>query len=629
MSKPSGDSSLPARFGRYVLLSHLGRGGMADIYRGIALGADGFAKPVVVKRVLPEATQQEAAVKMFIEEARLSALLQHMNIAQIFDFGEHRGEYFIAMEFIHGRDLHDMMRRVGAKGQGVPVHIACYIAMEVLKGLDYAHRARSALGEPLHLVHRDVNPTNIILSFEGEVKLLDFGVALVGNTDSGNNVRGKPGYIPPEQLTRKKADARGDIFALGITLYEMLARKHAFKPGTMMDVLKQTVALRADRCGCRTPPPSCPSRCAPSSTAASSPTRTSATSRPPRCSTRSTSSSCPPACACPSATWPRYGASYEPEVRTPPVQPPSPRDCSPRSAPAPQAAAPTYTVREPGGGLFLMKLGEEDVQLLFASGKLSPEAQVSQSGGPFLPPSAFPRLSAAAVSARERLEARRATARPRFAGDLARVPPVRVMARLMLSRATGRLHFEHNRTHKELFLKAGQIIAVRSSLAADRFGPFLLNTGKLSQEQWLRAVENTRPFTGRLLDALLAARVLSPSELAEWSREHRRTVALQPARLDGGPLRLLRARGPHHRRLRGAAGRPGPAQRGPARALPARAPHARAGVPAPQAPLPQPGGPRGRQRPGALGHRAAHRLTAQQAGQYPVRRTCGTQASGG
>lgn len=529
MSKPSGGSSLPARFGRYVLLSHLGRGGMADIYRGIALGANGFAKPVVVKRVLPEATQQEAAVKMFIEEARLSALLQHMNIAQIFDFGEHRGEYFIAMEFIHGRDLHDMMRRVGAKGQGVPVHIACYIAMEVLKGLDYAHRARSALGEPLQLVHRDVNPTNIILSFEGEVKLLDFGVALVGNTDSGNNVRGKPGYIPPEQLTRKKADARGDIFALGITLYEMLARKHAFKAGTMMDILKQTVALKARPLRLQDAAPFLPeplctvvNRCIianPDERFQSAAEVLDALdefllSAGLRVSQRDLAA--------------LMAAYYEPDVRAPPVQPPIPEGLLAQEPPPPQAAAaPTYTVREPGGGLFLMKLGEEDVQLLFASGKLSPEAQVSQSGGPFLPPSAFPRLSAAAASARERLEARRATARPpRFAGDLARVPPVRIMARLMLSRATGRLHFEHNRTHKELFLKAGQIIAVRSSLAADRFGPFLLNTGKLGQEQWQRAVENTRPFSGRLLDALLAARVLSPSELAEWSREHRRTVAL-------------------------------------------------------------------------------------------------------
>jgi serine/threonine protein kinase len=528
MSKPSGDPTLPARFGRYVLLSHLGRGGMADIYRGVALGAGGFAKPVVVKRVLPEAIQQEAAVKMFIEEARLSALLQHMNIAQIFDFGEHRGEYFIAMEFIHGRDLHDLMRRVAARGQGIPVHIACYIAMEVLKGLDYAHRARSAAGEPLQLVHRDVNPTNIILSFEGEVKLLDFGVALVGNTDSGNNVRGKPGYIPPEQLTRKKADGRGDIFALGITLYEMLARKHAFKAGTMMDILKQTVALKARPLRLQDAAPFLPeplcavvNRCVianPDERFQSAAEVLDALdefllSAGLRVSQRDLAA--------------LMASYYEPEVRAPPVQPPIPEGLLAPEPPTAQAAVPTYTVREPGGGLYLMKLGEEDVQLLFASGKLSTDAQVSQSGGPFLPPSAFPRFSAAAASARERLEARRATASPpRYAGDLARVPPVRIMARLMLSRATGRLHFEHNRTHKELFLKAGQIIAVRSSLAADRFGPFLLNTGKLSQEQWQRAVENTRPFSGRLLDALLAARALSPSELAEWSREHRRTVAL-------------------------------------------------------------------------------------------------------
>ncbi|EPX55083.1 serine/threonine protein kinase [Cystobacter fuscus DSM 2262] len=527
MSNPSGHPTLPARFGRYVLLSHLGRGGMADIYRGVALGVGGFAKPVVVKRVLPEAILQESAVKMFIEEARLSALLQHMNIAQIFDFGEQRGEYFIAMEFIHGRDLHDLMRRMAARGQGIPVHIACYIAMEVLKGLDYAHRARSAAGEPLQLVHRDVNPTNIIISFEGEVKLLDFGVALVGNSGSTNNVRGKPGYIPPEQLARKKADGRGDIFALGITLYEMLARRHAFKQGTVMDVLKQTVALRARPLRLQDAAPFLPAplcNVVNRSVLANPDERyqTAADvldaldefllSAGLRVSQRDLAA--------------LMATCYEPEVRAPPVQPPIPPDLLAQEAP-PTATSPTYTVREPGGGLYLMKLGEEDVQLLFASGKLSPDVQVSQSGGPFLSPSAFPRLSASADAARERLAARRATApRPRYAGNLTLASPLRVMARLMLARVTGRLHFEDNRVHKELFLKAGQIIAVRSSLAADRFGPFLLSKGKLSTEQWQRAVEGTRPFSGRLLEALLSSRALSPAELAEWTLEHRRSVAL-------------------------------------------------------------------------------------------------------
>ncbi|HEX8826242.1 MAG TPA: serine/threonine-protein kinase [Archangium sp.] len=529
MTTPPEHLPLPARFGRYVLLSHLGRGGMADIYRAVALGVGGFAKPVVVKRVLPEAVQQESAVRMFIEEARLSALLQHMNIAQIFDFGEQRGEYFIAMEFIHGRDLHDLMRRVAAKGQGIPVHIACYIAMEVLKGLDYAHRARSTTGEPLHLVHRDVNPTNIILSFEGEVKLLDFGIALVGDSDGVANVRGKPGYIPPEQLARKKADGRGDLFALGITLYEMLARRPAFKHGPVMEVLKQTVALKSRPLRLQDASPFLPeplctvvNRCILANPDERFQTAAEALdaldefilSAGLRVSQRDLAA--------------LMAAYYEPEVRAPPVQPPIPEALLAREAAPPPTptVAPTYAVREPGG-LSLAKLGEEDVQLLFASGKLSPEAQVSQSGGPFLPPSAFPRLGAVAASARERLEARRAKAPPpRYAGDLAQASSLRVIARLMLARATGRLHFASDRNHKELFLKAGQIIAVRSNVASDRFGPYLLSTGKLAPELWLRSVEHTRPFSGRLLDALLASRALSPAERAEWSRDHRRTVAL-------------------------------------------------------------------------------------------------------
>ncbi|AKI99414.1 serine/threonine-protein kinase [Archangium gephyra] len=548
MSTASGNLALPARFGRYVLLNHLGRGGMADIFRGVALGAGGFAKQVVVKRVLPEATQQEAAVQMFIEEARLSALLQHMNIAQIFDFGEQRGEYFIAMEFIHGRDLYDLMKRVSARGQGIPVHLACYIAMEVLKGLDYAHRARSAAGEPLHLVHRDVNPTNIILSFEGEVKLLDFGVALVGSSggDIATNVRGKPGYIPPEQLARKKPDGRGDIFALGITLYEMLSRRHAFKPGAVMDVLKQTVALKARPLRLQDAAPFLPeplctvvNRCIlanPDERYQSAADVLDALdefllSAGLRVSQRDLAA--------------LMASYYEPEVRAPPVQPPIPPALLAQEPAPTQPAAPTYAVREPGGGLSLTKLGEDDVRLLFASGKLSPQAQVSQSGGPFLPPSAFPGLSATAAAAQERLEARLAKAKPpRFAGNVGSVAPLRVLARLMLAKATGRLHFEQNRAHKELFLKAGQIIAVRSSLATDRFGPFLLQTGKLSVEQWQRAVEHTRPFSGRLLDALLAARVLSPSELAEWTREHRRTVALSLLGWTGGRYAFFEGEAP-------------------------------------------------------------------------------------
>ncbi|HEY0095304.1 MAG TPA: serine/threonine-protein kinase, partial [Archangium sp.] len=355
MSTPSGYQALPARFGRYVLLNHLGRGGMADIFRGVALGAGGFAKPVVVKRVLPEATQQESAVQMFIEEARLSALLQHMNIAQIFDFGEQRGEYFIAMEFIHGRDLHDLLRRVGAKGQGIPVHLACYIAMEVLKGLDYAHRARSAAGEPLHLVHRDVNPTNIILSFEGEVKLLDFGVALAGSSgggDSAINVRGKPGYIPPEQLARKKPDGRGDIFALGITLYEMLSRRHAFKPGPVMEVLKQTVTLKARPLRLQDASPFLPealctvvNRCVLANPDERYQTAADVLdaldefllSAGLRVSQRDLAA--------------LMASYYEPEVRAPPVQPPIPEALLAREAPPTPSPVitPTYAVREAGG----------------------------------------------------------------------------------------------------------------------------------------------------------------------------------------------------------------------------------------------------------------------------------------
>ncbi|HSP77208.1 MAG TPA: protein kinase [Myxococcaceae bacterium] len=478
-SAARGEQELPARFGRYVLLSRLGRGGMADVYRAQALGAGGFVKPVVIKRIQPEVLRQQSSVRMFIEEARLSAVLQHQNIVQIFDFGEHQGEYFLAMEWVHGKDLHDLTRRAAERGQGVPLPLACYIAMEVLAGLDSAHRACSATGEPLNLVHRDVNPTNVLLSFEGEVKLTDFGVARVGAGPC--EVRGKPGYIPPEQLTRKEPDARGDLFALGITLWELLAGKAPFQ-GETLEVLKQTVALKHRPLRLAEVAPEVPAalcevvdRCVrahPEERYASAAEALDALgdflqSAGLRVSQRAL------------AAW--MASLYTPEERARPVEPPlsvePPRPVVARTPP--------------------------------------PPASPSRPGAPRAAP-------------------REPSTPPHLAGELGRVPPVRLLARLMVAKATGKLRFENQRQAKELFFKAGRLVSVRSNLEEDRLGRYLLANGKLSPEQWLRAAGTLTPVSGRLPEALLASRVLTPNELAESLHSHRCAVALGVLRWTSG-----------------------------------------------------------------------------------------------
>ncbi|NTX62536.1 serine/threonine protein kinase [Myxococcus sp. CA051A] len=213
--------------GRYELLTQLGRGGMAETWRARLVGAAGVTKPVLIKKVLPEFANDEAFVSMFISEARISATLSHGNIAQVFDFGRMDGQYFLAMELVDGQPLHRLLRRAAKTGlQQMPIPLATYIALEMCRGLHYAHTRTDEKGAPLHIVHRDISPDNVLISYEGQVKIVDFGIAKARmlrnfNTEPGV-VRGKYLYFSPEQARGREVDARTDVWATGLVLYEML-----------------------------------------------------------------------------------------------------------------------------------------------------------------------------------------------------------------------------------------------------------------------------------------------------------------------------------------------------------------------------------------------------------------------
>jgi serine/threonine protein kinase len=219
--------------GRYEILDRLATGGMAEIYRARAIGAEGFRKLVVVKKILPSFTSDPEFVRMFVEEAKLAAKLHHGNIVQVYDLGRSEdGEYFIVMELVEGHDLGDLLDDLGRRGERLGVGEAIAIARQVCAGLDYAHRKRGADGKPLGIIHRDVSPQNVLISFEGEVKLTDFGIAKArtrAETTQVGFLKGKYGYMSPEQARGEALDQRSDLFNVGILLYEMLAGERLFE----------------------------------------------------------------------------------------------------------------------------------------------------------------------------------------------------------------------------------------------------------------------------------------------------------------------------------------------------------------------------------------------------------------
>jgi serine/threonine-protein kinase len=231
----SGESGLPRTFGRYVLFDHVGRGGMAEIYLARAKTTEaGGARLVVVKQILPELSANAKFADALVQEAKLAARLSHANVAQVFDLGRESNRLFITMEYVEGLDLNELLRRCARAKVPLPIEFALLIVMEALRGLDYAHRRTDDEGKPLGVVHRDVSPSNVLVSVEGEVKLCDFGIARANDIAKGDafapeSIQGKAGYMSPEHARGEPLDARADVFAVGVILWELLAGRRMYR----------------------------------------------------------------------------------------------------------------------------------------------------------------------------------------------------------------------------------------------------------------------------------------------------------------------------------------------------------------------------------------------------------------
>jgi class 3 adenylate cyclase/tetratricopeptide (TPR) repeat protein/tRNA A-37 threonylcarbamoyl transferase component Bud32 len=224
---------LPSRFGNYELLERIALGGMAEVYLARSFGVEGFEKRLVIKRILPGLAKSRRFIEMFVLEAKISALLSHPNVVQVFDLGRVQDDHYIAMEHIHGRDLTRTVRKLRSQGERLPLPLAVHAAASIAHGLDYAHSRVGPDGQALGIVHRDVSPHNCMVSFEGVVKLLDFGIArLAGEVEPESGGRpggGKFAYMSPEQAKGEPVDHRSDIFSCGIVLYELLVNHRLFQ----------------------------------------------------------------------------------------------------------------------------------------------------------------------------------------------------------------------------------------------------------------------------------------------------------------------------------------------------------------------------------------------------------------
>lgn len=234
-------------FGRYNLIRKVAQGGMAEIFLAKFQGIGGFEKKIIIKRILPRFSENREFIDMLIKEAKTAVLLHHQNIVQIYDLGKVRDTYFISMEYIRGKDLRTVLNRLKSQGQLMPRELAVYIAREICKGLDYAHNITDQHGQPLNLVHRDISPPNILLSLEGEVKIIDFGIAKATSqaTDTQAGVfKGKFAYMAPEQASAQPVDRRSDIFATTLILWEMLTTRKLLEAET--DIMTLERAKRID-----------------------------------------------------------------------------------------------------------------------------------------------------------------------------------------------------------------------------------------------------------------------------------------------------------------------------------------------------------------------------------------------
>jgi serine/threonine-protein kinase len=555
----------PMRLGPYELLRRIATGGMAEVYLARRGGPHGFQKIVAVKRILPQFARDADFVAMFVDEARVCARLGHPNIVQVFDFGEQEGELYMAMEYVDGTTGARLIRAAAARGEEIPLDVCLHITLSILHALEYAHVARDDDGKPLSLVHRDVSPGNVLIDRSGAVKLTDFGIARAAEierrTDAGQ-LKGKLGYMSPEQVVGRDLDARSDIFTLGIVLAEMLILRPLFSGGKELDVLlriRDADLSAIDRASARVPDDvrsllfralardpllRWPSAAAFAEAVEEVVRRRRLQVGPSRLATFIE----------------KMGLVVDQDVDEETgeggVTSTAPLECDTStrrklheeggdakpSAPGvnePQSVSPSiYRVQRPDGDTFGPITFARLIEL-FATGELGFSCSIAREHGRFRPASEYAELSRFMNSPALKWDADF----PAEAIDRGVLDPARLPTRLFhtaVRRETGALVLRDGPRKKRIFFVEGSPECVTSTDKRELLGEFLIERGQVLRMEVEMALAMLPRFGGRLGDALVGIGVLRPIELFRAIHDQTQERLIESFRWKSGELSFAR-----------------------------------------------------------------------------------------
>jgi serine/threonine protein kinase len=486
----------PKQIGRYQIIDRLAVGGMAELFKATLTGDHGFAKLVAIKKILPHLAQDRSFVEMFIDEARITAQLDHRNIVQVYELGTDSDTPYIAMQLVDGLDVLALLRECARAQIRLPPDLCALIARDVCDALDYAHNAVATDGRPLGIVHRDISPGNVLLSWRGDVKLTDFGIARAAErrhkTEAGT-LKGKYGYMSPEQVSGGEIDPRSDLFSIGILLAEMVMARRLFTSTNDLDILLMVRDARLDRLHKYASEFPVELRVLtvralqrrPEDRWQSAAQFRDALDEWIRRSTRATS---------------RELANLLGRVINAPT---ADLEGVPSAVPLPQADEGL------SGPLTRMSIARAEADAAAAraayiagNGIPDGEAASDRSGGVIT-------ISDDDID-REEVEM---PSGPREIGEVKDHPVMRVIYRLAKTKGTGMIALEgRSGMLKEAYLVDGQPQYVHSNVESERLGNFLIGQGALTPQAVQRALSVMHHFGGRLADTLVGLDILDPLE---------------------------------------------------------------------------------------------------------------------
>jgi serine/threonine-protein kinase len=482
---------MPKTIGRYQILDRVAVGGMAELFKATLAGDHGFEKLVAIKKILPHLANDQSFIEMFRAEARITALLDHRHIVQVYEYGTDADTPYIAMQYVDGLDVLDLLRECARVQIRLPPDLAAVIARDVLDALDYAHNAPDVNGKPLNIVHRDISPGNVLLSWRGDVKLTDFGIARAAErrhkTEAGT-LKGKYGYMSPEQVSGAgEIDARSDLFSIGILLAEMVMARRLFTSTNDLDILLMVRDARLDRLHKYASDFPIELRVITQRALERRPEKRWQTAgefrdalddwlrRTTRAGTRELASLIGRVINAPTADL-EDGAVVIEDDSGKELSGPLTRTSMARAEAEAARARAEYAS---GDAAIEDQLPTADAR---SGDDLAPEPVDAPSG-------------------------------PREVGDLKDMPVMRLTYRLATQRVTGMLALEGRAgVLKEVYFHDGQPQFVNSNVESERLGPYLISVEALTQQQLQRALSVMHHFGGRLADTLVGLDILDPIE---------------------------------------------------------------------------------------------------------------------